>query len=107
MADPTDVLIIGAGASGGVVARHLAEAGYSVVCLEQGRWHDRAEYRGDKPDWELTARKDGIPHVRTDRKIETGIQQNLAAEFDDRSRRGIAEGHGLVQPVECRLHRCK
>ena len=41
-----DVLVIGAGASGGVVARRLAEAGYQVVCLEQGRWHDRGEYRG-------------------------------------------------------------
>ena len=36
MTDPhADVLIVGAGAAGGVVARHLAEAGISVVCLEQ------------------------------------------------------------------------
>ena len=34
--EPADVLIIGAGASGGVVALRLAEAGFSVVCLEQG-----------------------------------------------------------------------
>jgi choline dehydrogenase-like flavoprotein len=61
-----DVLVIGAGASGGVVARRLAEAGYRVVCLEQGRWHDRSEYRGTELDWELTARKQwsGSPNVR-------------------------------------------
>ncbi|MYL08375.1 MAG: NAD(P)-binding protein, partial [Acidimicrobiia bacterium] len=29
-----DVLVIGAGASGGVAARHLAEHGFDVVCLE-------------------------------------------------------------------------
>lgn len=64
--EPADVLIIGAGASGGVVARRLAKAGYSVVCLEQGRWHDRSEYRGTELDWELTARKQwsGSPNVR-------------------------------------------
>ena len=45
-AEPADVLIVGAGASGGVVALRLAEAGFRVVCLEQGDWHDRAEYRG-------------------------------------------------------------
>lgn len=64
--DRPDVLIIGAGASGGVVALRLAEAGFSVVCLEQGRWHDRADYRGAHPDWELTARQQwsASPNIR-------------------------------------------
>ena len=44
--EPADVLIIGAGASGGVVAKRLAEAGFGVVCLEQGDWHDKGEFRG-------------------------------------------------------------
>ncbi len=64
--EPADVLIIGAGATGGVVARRLAESGYRVVCLEQGDWHDREEYRGNKLDWELTMRKQWStsPNVR-------------------------------------------
>ena len=48
--EPTDVLIIGAGASGGVVALRLAEAGFRVVCLEQGRWLDRADRPKDRED---------------------------------------------------------
>ena len=36
-----DVLIVGAGAAGGVVGRRLAEAGMDVLCLEQGDWPDR------------------------------------------------------------------
>ena len=56
-----DVLIIGAGAAGGVVARRLAEAGMDVLCLEQGDWPDRADYPGPKPDWELQAMKQWAP----------------------------------------------
>ena len=64
--EPADVLIIGAGASGGVVALRLAEAGFKVVCLEQGDWLDRADYPGNKLDWELQARKDWAtsPNIR-------------------------------------------
>ena len=56
-----DVLIIGAGAAGGVVGRRLAEAGMDVLCLEQGDWPDRADYPGPKPDWELQAMKQWAP----------------------------------------------
>ena len=52
-----DVLVIGAGASGAVVSRRLAEAGFGVVCLEQGDWPDRGAFRGTEPDWELAIRK--------------------------------------------------
>jgi choline dehydrogenase-like flavoprotein len=56
-AEPADVLIIGAGATGGVVALRLAQAGFRVVCLEQGDWHAKEDYPGTRPDWELQARK--------------------------------------------------
>ncbi|HSI79939.1 MAG TPA: GMC family oxidoreductase [Solirubrobacterales bacterium] len=53
-----DVLIIGAGASGAVAAKRLAEEGFDVVCLEQGDWPDYAKARAGHPDFELTAARD-------------------------------------------------
>lgn len=50
-----DVLVIGAGVAGGVVAKRCVEAGLSVLCLEQGDWPDRADYPGSRPDGELLA----------------------------------------------------
>ena len=76
--EPADVLIIGAGASGGVVGLRLAEAGFKVVCLEQGEWLDRADYPGNKLDWELKARKDWAtsPNIR-------GLAQDYPIVEDD------------------------
>src|SRR3954452_16933537 len=76
--EPADVLIIGAGASGGVVALRLAESGFKVVCREQGEWLDRADYPGDKLDWELKARKDWAtsPNIR-------GLERDYPIVEDD------------------------
>lgn len=69
MSDVPDVLIIGAGAAGGVAALHLASSGVSVTCLEQGEWSHASDYRGAERDWELTSRKQwsANPNVRSRR----------------------------------------
>ena len=51
--EAVNVLVIGAGASGAVVAKQMAEAGFSVVCLEQGGWQNASDYPGDKQEFEL------------------------------------------------------
>jgi choline dehydrogenase-like flavoprotein len=85
--DHADVLIIGAGASGGVVARRLAEAGLAVVCLEQGDWPDRHDYPGSRPEWELLAAGpwSSLPHVRRapgDRPIDLAASELGVLDFN-------------------------
>lgn len=47
-----DVLIIGAGASGAVVASSLAETRMKILCLEQGDWIKPTEFPANGRDWE-------------------------------------------------------
>jgi choline dehydrogenase-like flavoprotein len=52
--DTADVVIIGCGAGGGVVAKELSEAGLSVVVLESGkRFNPYTDYKTDKQDFEV------------------------------------------------------
>jgi len=68
--DEPDALIIGAGASGGAVAWSLAEAGFHVVCLEQGDWVAPESLAHRKDDWEI--------HRLTDFNPDPNIRQRAA-----------------------------
>src|SRR6516225_1540930 len=46
--EPVDFLVVGAGAAGGVVAKQLSTAGFSVVVLEQGPYLREADFRHDE-----------------------------------------------------------
>ncbi|MDB5400229.1 MAG: livQ 1 [Rhodopila sp.] len=52
MLEPVDVVIIGAGASGGAVAYSLADTRMRIVCLEQGDWVKPTDYPSNNRDWE-------------------------------------------------------
>ena len=69
-----DVVVVGCGAGGGVIAKELGEAGLSVVVLEAGRRYDpEADYPTDQLEFEAK-----IPHIfappntRRDRYTSSG-----------------------------------
>jgi choline dehydrogenase-like flavoprotein len=46
--DEVDFVIVGSGAAGGVMARELSQAGFSVVVLEQGPWLTEKDFKHDE-----------------------------------------------------------
>lgn len=54
-----DVVIVGSGAGGGVMAAELAEAGLAVVVLEEGDHHDTASFTTSTIDALATLYRDG------------------------------------------------
>jgi choline dehydrogenase-like flavoprotein len=48
--ETVDFVIVGSGASGGVIARELSNAGFDVVVMEQGPRHTAADFRHDEVD---------------------------------------------------------
>jgi len=56
-----DVVIVGAGPAGAVAAKRYAEAGFSVVCLEQGAWPDYSTSHVADEYLELSANKQWSP----------------------------------------------
>jgi choline dehydrogenase-like flavoprotein len=61
-----EVLVIGAGPAGAFASKRLAQAGFKVVCLEQGDWVDTSTYPGDRPEFEMLIGKQWSfdPNVR-------------------------------------------
>jgi len=64
--DPVDVVVIGAGPAGSIVAHELSRQGLSVIGLEQGFNPTPEKYPRDEPEWELISQKtyNSDPNIR-------------------------------------------
>ena len=69
--DIADVLVIGAGASGGAFTWSLSMAGIKVVCLDQGDWVPLDAYPTNEPDSQLHWQTDFHPNPNI-----RGLQQD-------------------------------
>src|SRR5215218_8599510 len=70
--DVADVLVIGAGPSGGMVTHVLSQTGLDVVCLEQGDWVASSDFPTNRPEWELLVQKRWAHHPN---------ERNVAADY--------------------------
>ncbi len=100
-----DVVVVGSGASGGVVARALAEAGRSIVVLEAGPFVPEPEMpRAELDafdrlylDHGLTATADGAVSILAGGAVGGGTTINWMTSIaaPDRVRSGWARAHGI------------
>ena len=125
--DPVDFLVIGAGSSGGVMAKELATAGFRVVVLEQGPYlteqaytHDEIKYTyqagltNDPKVQPITYRKNESEPAKRIKAIEYGRQVGGGSvhftanywrfhesDFQERSQFGEVPGAGLADwPIQ-------
>ncbi len=73
-----DVLVIGAGASGGAFTWSLSQANIKVMCLEQGGWIDPKSYPPAQDDWELHAQAELDPNPNA-----RGLPEDYAVNATD------------------------
>jgi len=80
--DEVDFVIVGSGAAGGVLARELSLAGFSVVVLEQGPRLGEADFKHDEYaywfQWEIAADPARNPQTfRTSEREEARVRPRV------------------------------
>ncbi len=79
-----NVVVIGAGAAGSVASRYLAEAGFGVVCLEQGGWVNPSEFPGEKWEYELLSRFQWSPNPNLRGRRDDYPCEDTASDLEPR-----------------------
>lgn len=76
-----DVVVIGSGAAGGVMARELARAGMSVVVMEQGPYLTRADFHHDDFEVMVLGKYTGDPATRPQTHRSTPNEEAKKREY--------------------------
>jgi len=100
MRDAVDVCIVGCGASGGVLAKELAEQKLSVVVLDAGPWVQRENIPTARFDWELHL---SDFHPSDDRRDRITVARN-SDSFDISRFKGIGGSTMRWEGFSTRMH---
>ena len=84
--DPVDFVIVGSGSAGGIMAKELATAGFSVVLLEQGPHLRAADFRHDEWGYDqrnelVWGRRQGHPQTFRRNENETAEEVNVSLGY--------------------------
>ena len=96
----TDVVVIGCGAGGGVIAKELGEAGLSVVVLEAGKRFTPSDYLTDVPDFEIKA---ADPFAPSDARRDLYTQGGPSGFFYIRAK-GVGGSTLHYEGISLRFH---
>ncbi len=85
-AKPVDFVIVGSGAAGGVMARELSRAGFSVVVLEQGPYLRERDFAHDELAVmqleSMTNDHKRNPHTFRASETETAVPRSASTPID-------------------------
>ncbi len=90
--EQVDFVVVGSGAAGGIVARELATAGFSVVVLEQGPYLQPGDFRHD--EWSYTQNEELVWGSRKGHPQTFRRHENEKAEVVDGAPLGYAHNVG-------------
>ncbi len=80
--EAVDFVVVGSGASGGVIAKQLASRGLSVVVLEQGPWKKQADFHHDEIDIFINSGFSNDRRIQTQTTRKTGQEVAKVAPND-------------------------
>ncbi|WP_374312018.1 GMC family oxidoreductase [Microbacterium sp.] len=87
-----DAIIVGAGPAGGVSALRLAQAGFRVLCLEQGDWQDPQSFPSAQREIEVLATKDWNPNPNVRQHPEDYPVDTSDSDMDTAMFNGVGGG---------------
>ncbi len=83
--DRVDAVVVGAGASGGIVAKELAEAGWRVVLLERGPWLETFGHMETRDAWVTGIDRVPFGPERSDVRTVRATDREAARTVEPRS----------------------
>ncbi len=83
--DTVDFAVVGSGAAGGVLAKELSQAGFNVICFEQGPWQQPSQFSHDE-----------LAIERENEMLNTAFEPYQTFRMSEAESAGRNHGRGLL-----------